>query len=134
MSSSSVLPNKPPAYDRPTVNHESDRATVYGVLVMMVVGLCFTAYSVWRDVDVSGAQTQSILVYLLLAIALVIALGFEFVNGFHDTANAVATVIYTHSLIPNYECRVVRVLGTSSAFLPPRARWRSASSRCCLSS
>jgi PiT family inorganic phosphate transporter len=29
---------------------------------------------------------------------LLIALGFEFVNGFHDTANAVATVIYTHSL------------------------------------
>lgn len=33
--------------------------------------------------------------------ALLIALGFEFVNGFHDTANAVATVIYTHSLPPN---------------------------------
>jgi PiT family inorganic phosphate transporter len=33
-------------------------------------------------------------------LALVIALGFEFVNGFHDTANAVATVIYTHSLEP----------------------------------
>ena len=32
---------------------------------------------------------------------LLIALGFEFVNGFHDTANAVATVIYTHSLEPN---------------------------------
>ena len=30
-----------------------------------------------------------------------IALGFEFVNGFHDTANAVATVIYTHSLEPH---------------------------------
>ena len=30
--------------------------------------------------------------------ALLIALGFEFVNGFHDTANAVATVIYTHSM------------------------------------
>src|SRR6516165_2359102 len=29
---------------------------------------------------------------------LLIALGFEFVNGFHDTANAVATVIYTRSL------------------------------------
>jgi PiT family inorganic phosphate transporter len=37
----------------------------------------------------------------LLALALLIALGFEFVNGFHDTANAVATVIYTHSLEPN---------------------------------
>ncbi len=35
---------------------------------------------------------------MLLFIALLIALGFEFVNGFHDTANAVATVIYTHSL------------------------------------
>ena len=34
-------------------------------------------------------------------IALLIALGFEFVNGFHDTANAVATVIYTHSLEPH---------------------------------
>ena len=31
---------------------------------------------------------------------MLIALGFEFVNGFHDTANAVATVIYTHSLAP----------------------------------
>ena len=39
--------------------------------------------------------------YFLLAIALLIALGFEFVNGFHDTANAVATVIYTHSLEPH---------------------------------
>lgn len=36
----------------------------------------------------------------LLALALLVALGFEFVNGFHDTANAVATVIYTHSLAP----------------------------------
>src|ERR1700683_4199009 len=37
-------------------------------------------------------------IFLLLAIGL--ALSFEFVNGFHDTANAVATVIYTHSLPP----------------------------------
>ncbi len=37
-----------------------------------------------------------------LVLALGLALGFEFVNGFHDTANAVATVIYTHSLKPTY--------------------------------
>jgi phosphate/sulfate permease len=37
---------------------------------------------------------------LLLALCLIIALGFEVVNGFHDTANAVATVIYTRSLRP----------------------------------
>ena len=37
---------------------------------------------------------------MLLFICLAIALGFEFVNGFHDTANAVATVIYTNTLKP----------------------------------
>jgi len=38
---------------------------------------------------------------MLLIAALVLALGFEMVNGFHDTANAVATVIYTNTLKPN---------------------------------
>ena len=38
------------------------------------------------------------LIFLVVAIGL--ALAFEFVNGFHDTANAVATVIYTHTLPP----------------------------------
>lgn len=37
---------------------------------------------------------------ILLLAALALALGFEVVNGFHDTANAVATVIYTNSLPP----------------------------------
>jgi PiT family inorganic phosphate transporter len=44
---------------------------------------------------------QSVLPYILLGVALVIALAFEMCNGFHDTSNAVATVIYTHSLTPN---------------------------------
>ena len=39
---------------------------------------------------------------ILLFLALGLALGFEFVNGFHDTANAVATVIYTNSLKPSW--------------------------------
>jgi PiT family inorganic phosphate transporter len=37
---------------------------------------------------------------ILLCLAILLALSFEFVNGFHDTANAVATVIYTHTLKP----------------------------------
>jgi len=36
--------------------------------------------------------------WILLGFALLLALSFEFANGFHDTANAVATVIYTHTL------------------------------------
>jgi PiT family inorganic phosphate transporter len=51
--------------------------------------------------DLAGTHLESAWPYLLLGLALLIALGFEFVNGFHDTANAVATVIYTHSLEPH---------------------------------
>ncbi|HMY19997.1 MAG TPA: hypothetical protein PKA58_26910, partial [Polyangium sp.] len=43
----------------------------------------------------------SFAVQALLILSLLIALGFEFVNGFHDTANAVATVIYTNTLKPH---------------------------------
>src|SRR5439155_19024761 len=46
----------------------------------------------------TGMRVTAYLPYILLFVALLIALGFEFVNGFHDTANAVATVIYTHSM------------------------------------
>src|SRR5579871_4977238 len=44
-----------------------------------------------------GIDTSTL---ILLVLAVGLALSFEFVNGFHDTANAVATVIYTHSLRP----------------------------------
>ncbi len=39
---------------------------------------------------------------LMLIVAVGLSLSFEFVNGFHDTANAVATVIYTNTLKPTY--------------------------------
>ena len=63
-------------------------------------GLAFVAFSLYRDLTTSPASTTATLPFVLLGVALLIALGFEFVNGFHDTANAVATVIYTHSLPP----------------------------------
>jgi PiT family inorganic phosphate transporter len=51
------------------------------------------------DMELFGETlTFSAAFFLLLALAL--ALSFEFVNGFHDTANAVATVIYTNTLKP----------------------------------
>ena len=62
-------------------------------------GLAYIGVHIARDLD--GVAIVSVWSYLLLAFALLIALGFEFVNGFHDTANAVATVIYTNSLPPN---------------------------------
>jgi low-affinity inorganic phosphate transporter len=42
----------------------------------------------------------SISIGLGLALALFLVLAFEFINGFHDTANAVATVIYTRAMSP----------------------------------
>ncbi len=73
-----------------------------GMLVfgaVLLVGVLYAGSSLLRDL--STVHSESFLPYLLLAIALLVALGFEFVNGFHDTANAVATVIYTHSLEPH---------------------------------
>src|SRR5262245_45542152 len=64
----------------------------------LAAGILYMAYSVYVDIEGSGTRTTTYLPYLLLFVALLIALGFEFVNGFHDTANAVATVIYTHSM------------------------------------
>jgi inorganic phosphate transporter, PiT family len=74
-----------------------------GIIYLGVIAaaLLFVAYSIYSDVDATGTRITSFLPYILLFVALLIALGFEFVNGFHDTANAVATVIYTRSLPAN---------------------------------
>jgi inorganic phosphate transporter, PiT family len=75
-----------------------------GIIYMGVVAaaLLFVAYSIYSDIDATGTKVTSFMPYILLFVALLIALGFEFVNGFHDTANAVATVIYTRSLPANF--------------------------------
>jgi PiT family inorganic phosphate transporter len=67
--------------------------------VVMAIGLGYAGYELLHDL--ASVRSGSIFPYILLGIALLVALGFEFVNGFHDTANAVATVIYTHSLNPH---------------------------------
>jgi inorganic phosphate transporter, PiT family len=67
--------------------------------VVLVAGLGYVGSRLAHDL--SSTHLATAWPYLLLGLALLIALGFEFVNGFHDTANAVATVIYTHSLEPN---------------------------------
>jgi inorganic phosphate transporter, PiT family len=69
---------------------------------VIAAGLLFVAYSIHEDVVATGTPVTTYLPFLLLFVALLIALGFEFVNGFHDTANAVATVIYTRSLAAHF--------------------------------
>jgi PiT family inorganic phosphate transporter len=67
--------------------------------VVVVAGIIYSAVHLASDLSV--VRDTRAYPYILLGIALLIALGFEFVNGFHDTANAVATVIYTNSMSPN---------------------------------
>ncbi len=66
---------------------------------VLAIGFVYAGYHLISDLSVVHSST--IFPFVLLGIALLVALGFEFVNGFHDTANAVATVIYTHSLDPH---------------------------------
>jgi inorganic phosphate transporter, PiT family len=85
----------------PKLDHTLNPLTVILFLGTLTAGVLFVAYSIYVDLDATGTKVSSYLPFLLLFVALMIALGFEFVNGFHDTANAVATVIYTRSLPAN---------------------------------
>lgn len=93
-----------PKVNAPVLAPDKSKRTVaqWGIIaagIMFVVGIGYVATRIAHDL--SGVHNSSVWPFLLLGLALTIALGFEFVNGFHDTANAVATVIYTHSLEPH---------------------------------
>jgi len=90
------------AAKRPQLDSKPGPVTLIVFVGMLAAGLLFTAWSLTSEVQAAGAPSTTWVPYILLGVALLIALGFEFVNGFHDTANAVATVIYTHSLPPNF--------------------------------
>ncbi|TPG17606.1 anion permease [Sphingomonas koreensis] len=81
-----------PRFDQPL--HPAGR---WAFLVVLVAGLAYAGFSIFVDTRQVGESLQ-LGAFLFLGLALLIALGFEFVNGFHDTANAVATVIYTNSM------------------------------------
>jgi inorganic phosphate transporter, PiT family len=87
-----------PAVRRPNLDKGFNPLTMILFGGILAGGLLFVAYSLYADVDAAGTKVASYVPFILLFVALLIALGFEFVNGFHDTANAVATVIYTHAL------------------------------------
>jgi inorganic phosphate transporter, PiT family len=88
------------ASPRPHLEEKPHRGGAIAFLLVLAAGLGYAAYSIATDLGRAGEHNLAIGAFVLLGIALLIALGFEFVNGFHDTANAVATVIYTHSLPP----------------------------------
>jgi PiT family inorganic phosphate transporter len=87
---------------RSHIDQKTGPVTAIIFICLLVAGLAYSGFSLTSDVTDAGTSNVGWLSWFLLGVALLIALGFEFVNGFHDTANAVATVIYTHSLPPNF--------------------------------
>jgi PiT family inorganic phosphate transporter len=81
------------------MKRSTSRVGIVAFLFALAASVAYIVFHVAKDLD--SVSITSYAPYAMLALALLIALGFEFVNGFHDTANAVATVIYTHSLEPN---------------------------------
>ena len=92
---STPLPGAAAAPSRPRLDHKTGKGTWAIFTALLLAGVVYTAYSIATDYAGSGEHTTAVWPFVLLGLALLIALGFEFVNGFHDTANAVATVIYT---------------------------------------
>jgi PiT family inorganic phosphate transporter len=84
------IPGDAQSTERPKLDHALDMKTLLVFLAILAGGLFFAAYSISQDVSAAGTQVTTWAPFLLLGVALLIALGFEFVNGFHDTANAVA--------------------------------------------
>ncbi|MDB5828568.1 MAG: phosphate transporter, partial [Variovorax sp.] len=101
-ASDATLPVHPKPVQRPRLDAKPGPVTLIVFAGLLAAGLLYTAWSLTNDVRAASAPTTTWVPYILLGVALLVALGFEFVNGFHDTANAVATVIYTHSLPPNF--------------------------------
>lgn len=83
----------PSMLERKLKTHRTSKTALVVGGVVLGVGLIYVLTRLVADL--AGTHPSSIYPYMLLGLALLIALGFEFVNGFHDTANAVATVIYT---------------------------------------
>jgi len=83
----------------PHLDNKSGPTTVIVFFCLLAAGIGYGIHGLLDDIQ-SVHEPLALGVFLLLGLALLIALGFEFVNGFHDTANAVATVIYTHSMKP----------------------------------
>lgn len=92
-----VAPSTPPI-TRPSLDLKASPASMAVFVILLLGGVGLVFYSLMHDMSAAHVQPLAIGALIFLGLALLIALGFEFVNGFHDTANAVATVIYTHSL------------------------------------
>jgi len=101
MSATTAAIDSNGAMQKPKLDQGLGNAGRIGFAAAIITAVVYVGYSIFVDASAAGIHATTYLPFILLFIALLVALGFEFVNGFHDTANAVATVIYTNSMPAN---------------------------------
>ena len=84
----------------PKLDHGIHPGGVIVFLLVLVGGLGYALYSLISDMNAVGQSPLAIGAFALLGLALLIALAFEFVNGFHVFNDTATTEIYTHSMPP----------------------------------
>jgi PiT family inorganic phosphate transporter len=104
MATPALDPSHESQYTKSMLDEKLEKSSVgkwggIAFAVMLIAGIAYIATQLGSDLSI--VHNATVFPFILLGVALFIALGFEFVNGFHDTANAVATCIYTHSLEPH---------------------------------
>jgi hypothetical protein len=112
----------------PHLDNKSSPTTVIVFFCLLAAGIGYGIHGLLDDIQ-SVHELLALGVFLLLGLALLIALGFEFVNGFHDTANAVATVIYTRRMfrwpiLPQTGSRPCIAVTIGGYFILDQLLWR----------
>src|SRR4029077_6686688 len=101
---------------RPNLDKGFNPLTMILFFGVLAAGLLFVAYSIYADVEETGTKVTTYLPYLLLMVALLIALGFEFVNGFHDTANALSSGLVAFGIVSLLPVELILQVGSSAGF------------------
>jgi inorganic phosphate transporter, PiT family len=62
--------------------------------------------------------------FLLVALIIAVALAFDYINGFHDAANSIATVVATRVLSPAHAVVWAGFWNLCAVFFPSTRAWR----------
>ena len=97
LAAEATFPRVVPKPSRPSLDTGFDPRTAVAFFGIMIAAMLFIAYNLYIESRAADPD-QHAAPFACWASRSSSRSGFEFVNGFHDTANAVATVIYTHSM------------------------------------
>jgi PiT family inorganic phosphate transporter len=99
-NAASAIPSS--AVWRPHLDHKPSPVTAIIPFGVLQIGLLFAGNGLVTDIRDADDPAVTLVSFLRLWVALLIALGFKFVNAFHDTVNSVAKALCTRWQPPNF--------------------------------